>query len=43
MPDFLKSFLFVHQYVRVSVCPSLKALITSGMIWCDINWLCVIG
>ena len=39
MPGFLKSFLFAHRYVCVcvSVCVfTTRALITSGMIWCDI-------
>ena len=36
--------LFVQQplcvCVCVCVCPPLSPLITSGMIWCDIDWLC---
>ena len=34
---FLKLLWFAHQYVCVSVCPPLRALITSGVIWCDIG------
>ena len=34
MPGFLKSFLFVRQYVCVS---ALRALITSGVILCDVG------
>ena len=36
---FLKSFLFVLWYVCVSLSVRLplRALITSGMIWCDID------
>ena len=40
-PGFLKLLWFVCQYVCVfvcvSVCPSLRALITSGVMWCDIG------
>ena len=38
-PGFLKLFWFARQYVCVSlsVCPPPWALITSGMIWCDID------
>ena len=46
-PGFLKSFLFMHQYVYVcmcacvSVCLPPRPLITSGVIWRDIGhvWL----
>ena len=33
----LKLLWFVHQYVCVSVCLFPRALITSGVIWCDIG------
>ena len=40
-PGFLKLLWFAHRYVyvcvRVSVCPPLQPLITSGVIWCDID------
>ena len=37
VPGFSKLLWFVHWYVCVSVCPPARALITSGMIWCDIG------
>ena len=37
MPGVLKLLLFMCQYACVSVSPLLKVLITSGMIWCDID------
>ena len=38
-PGFLKLLWFTcrYVYVYVSVCPPLRTLITSGMIWCDIG------
>ena len=38
---FLEIILFARRYVFLPVCPPLRALITSGMIWCDIGhvWL----
>ena len=41
VPGFLKSFLFACQYVCLSVYPHPRALIISGLIWCDIGhvWL----
>ena len=38
VPGFLKSLLFTHWYVYLSVCLSApRALITSALIWCDIG------
>ena len=37
VPDFLKLLWFVRWYAYVSVCPPPRALITSGVIWCDIG------
>ena len=41
VPGFLKLLWFVHQYVCICVCVSVcsprGALITSGVIWCDIG------
>ena len=40
---FLEIICFVHASMCVSVCPSVclppRALITSGMIWCDIGYV----
>ena len=37
MPGFLKLLWFAHRYVCAYVCLSSKPLITSGVIWCDIE------
>ena len=37
VPSFLQLLWFMHWYVCVSVCPPPRALITSGVIWCDIG------
>ena len=39
VPGFLKLLWFEswYNYVCVSVCPPPRALITRGMIWCDIG------
>ena len=41
MPGFLKLFLCGHLYACVCVfayvCPPPRLLITSGMMWCDID------
>ena len=46
MPGFLKklwlAFQYVHMSVCVSVCTSQSTLITSGMVWCDIDQLWLI-
>ena len=37
-PGFLKLlFLFVGMCVNVCLCLPLRALITSGVIWCDVD------
>ena len=38
-PGFLKLIWFTRTYVCAClfVCPILRALITSGVIWCDID------
>ena len=41
-PGVLKLLCFVCQYVCVFVCPPPRALIISGVVWCDYR-LCVIG
>ena len=35
--DFLKLFLCRRLHVCVFVCPPLRLLITSGVMWCDID------
>ena len=35
-PSLLKLFLSVNVSMLVYVCVHLRALITSGVIWCDI-------
>ena len=35
VPGFLKLLCFMGCYVSVCMCPPLRALIISGMIWCD--------
>ena len=41
MPGFLKYLWFARRYVCqsvcLSVCPPLKAIITSSVMWCDID------
>ena len=41
MPGFMKSLPLAHWYacvcVSVSVCLPPRALITSGVVWCDIG------
>ena len=39
VPAFLKLLWFAHWYacVCLSVCPPPRALITSGVIWCNIG------
>ena len=32
----------IFVYISVCVCLPLKALITSGMIWCDIGHVCLV-
>ena len=39
MPGFLKLLWFACWYVCLSVCPPLKPLITSGGMWCDIDYV----
>ena len=36
-PGFLKLFWSACQYACVCVCPPPRPLITSGVIWCDID------
>ena len=44
MPDFLELLMSANvcMHVCLRVCPPLRLLITSGVIWCDIDpydWL----
>ena len=38
-PGFLKLFLCGRLYVCFCVCPPLRLLITSGVIWTPYDWL----
>ena len=39
VPGFLKLLWFARWYACVSVCPPLRALMTSGVIWCDMGYV----
>ena len=48
VPGFLKLLLFMCQYVYVCMCVCVyvstpRPLIMSGMIWCDIDRVCMVG
>ena len=38
-PGFLKLLWFACRYACVSMCLPPRALITSGMIWCDVGFV----